>query len=145
MGVEMIHRLLAILVMLLVAAPAIADVPPSQIRYGDNAVLYTMCDAEADDGVCQVGGDQVVANASAFDSLTFYSMQSAAGTYTCDVYSRDQTYDTTPGTGFKINTTSLSSSQEVITVSGPFMWVWVNCTAGTSATSHVTMLGRNNK
>ena len=150
MGVEMIHKLLAMLVVLLVAGPAIADTPPSQIRYSDKAVLYTMCDAETTAGpaACQNAGNTevIVVNASAYDSLTFYAMQAAAGTFTCDVYSRDEPYDTAAaGNGFKINVTSLSGSQEVITLSGPFLWVYLQCTLGTSADVTVTMLGRNNR
>ena len=149
MGVEMIHKLLAMLVVLLVAGPVIADTAPSQIRYGDKGVLYTMCAAETAAGpaACQNAGNTEVisVNASAYDSLTFYAMQSAGGTFTCDIFSRDEPYDTVvAGNGFKINLTSLSGSQEVITVSGPFAFVWVQCTKGTSADVTITMLGRNN-
>ena len=149
MGVEMIHKLLAMLVVLLVAGPAMADTAPSYTRYGDG-ILYKMCDAEdtAGPGPCQnaSGTEVIVVNAASFDSVTFYAMQSAAGTFTCDVFSRDAPYDTAAaGNGSQVNLTSLSASAESLTLVGPFVWLWLECTLGTSAQATVTMFGRVNK
>ena len=127
------RSLLLALLVLLMAGSAWGDVAPEVVEnYGSEGVLYAMCDAQpfGSTGVCTRDGDQIVLNAAGFASLTFYSMQATTTTYTCDIYSRDQSHDTAvAGNGFKINATSLSESQEVLTLSGPFSRVWVNCTA----------------
>ena len=147
MGVEMIHKLLAMLVVLLVAELAIAETPPRFTRPHPDASLYVLCDAEANSGVCKrddgAGDEEIVLNASGLGSMTFSSMRSGAGTYTCDIYTRDESYDATPaGNGFKSNVTSLSDTQETTTLSGPFMAVWMNCTLGTATEVTVTVLGQ---
>ena len=128
--------MLAILVSMLLTGVSSADTPPIKSEDVTGNPMYKMCNAQltGNTGVCKVGGvtagDEYVLNASGFNSLTFFSMQSDANTYSCDIYSRDQSHDTvTAGNGFKVNVTSLSETQEVLTLSGPFNYIWINCTA----------------
>ena len=117
----------------LMATTSSADTAPAATSLAMTSTVYTMCPGQddADVGVCTVssGGDEIVLNAAGFKSLTFYSNESTAATYTCDVYSSSIGFDAAPTGGFKVNVTSLSESQKIITLSGPFLSVWVKCPA----------------
>jgi len=129
--------ILAILVSMLLTGSAWADTRPPKSEDVTGNPIYKMCDVQVngEEGVCTVGGvqtgDEYVLNASGYKSLTFFSMQSDSATYSCDIYTRDESHDAGPvaGNGFKVNVTSLSETQEALTLSGPFNYVWVNCTA----------------
>ena len=115
----------------IMATQSAADTAPVATSPAKTSTVYTMCPGQddADVGICTVssGGDEIVLNAAGFKSLTFYSNESTATTYTCDVYSSSVGYDAAPTGGFKVNVTSLSESQKIITLSGPFLNVWVSC------------------
>ena len=127
------RSLLLALLVLLMAGSAWGDVAPEVVEnYGSEGIMYKLCDAQptGSTGVCTKDGNYIVLNAVGFSSLTFYSMQSTATGYSCDVVSRDQSHDTvTAGNGFQINLTSIDQDQEILTLSGPFSRVWINCSA----------------
>ena len=135
------NSILLVPLVLLMAGSAWGDVAPEVVEnYGSEGVMYKMCDAQTAAAVCTKDGDQIVLNAAGFSSLTFYGMQSTDVAYSCDIYSRDQSHDTAvEANGFKINVTSLSETQEVITLSGPFSRVWIKCTSLTGGGNSVTI------
>ena len=139
------NSILLVPLVLLMAGSAWADVAPETAEYyGSEGALYTMCDAQTTvPAVCTRDGDQIVLNAAGFSSLTFYAMQTTSTTFSCDIYSRDQSHDTSvEANGFKINVTSLSETQEVITLSGPFSRVWVKCTSIPDGQVTITALAK---
>ena len=137
--------ILAILVSILLAGSAWADVAPEKVNVTGNAVEYTMCDAQATAVVCTRDGDEIVLNGSDLISLTFFSTESTATTFNCDIYSSSTTYGAGTPAGFKVNVTSLSETQEVLTLSGPFIYVWVKCTAIADNQVTIKALGQKSK
>lgn len=132
----MLARLLALL-SVLIAFPIVsnADVAPVVLVSRHDCVKVEMCVAETDTGVCQVGGDEVVFQPNFRTSLTFYSDQ-GVGAYSCDMISNSQGHDAASGVGKQINSTSLTTSNPVITINGGvFDSLWIDCSAvGSQAT-----------
>jgi hypothetical protein len=128
------------------AGMANADVAPTVIRdMGSVGVVYVMCDAEADDDTDCGAADEIVADVAGFSSITFYSTRSTATTYTCNVMSNALGHDAVTGDGFDVSATPLSDTQEAITLSGPFSYVWVTCGTITGGNVTVDMLGQRSK
>lgn len=126
------------------SVPAFADVgPPSSpsapvpVRaLGSDALVGTLCWAQtaATTGCTYLAanggnGDQIVADLRGYTSVTLYSNQTTATTYTCDAYSSDNGYDADSGVGTDRSTTSLSESQEMIVLSGALSYLWIECAA----------------
>ena len=104
---------------------SLADAPPARVTGVSNT--YYMCNAQVGTGVCMSSsGDEIVLNASELEALTFYSDVSTATTYTCNVRSGSLGHDDGGSTN-AVNVTSLSETQEVLTLSGPFLFVWIHC------------------
>jgi hypothetical protein len=125
------------LALLLLAAPALADNPPlSGAAYGPNSEvkLGTLCSSQTATATGCTGAvsgvtDQIVADLRGYDSVSVYSNQSTATTYTCDVYSSDNGYDADSGVGQDRSTTALSQTQELIVLDGALAFVWIECSA----------------
>lgn len=103
---------------------------------------YTMCNAQASTGDCtSSGGDEIVATVSSFSAITFYATQSTASAFTCNIMSNDVGHDAASGAGQQVNVTSLTKTEQVITLYGTLNKVWVTCPSITDAAVTVTMIG----
>lgn len=132
------RRILAIA--LLLAAPVYGDAPPLTLTSrGSGSEVHltgTLCSAQTATATGCTGthvltgvSDQLVADLRGFDQVTFYSNQSTATTYTCDVYTSDNGYDADSGVGQDRSSTSLTETQEAIVLSGPLAYAWIECAA----------------
>lgn len=103
---------------------------------------YLMCNAQTSTGDCTRAGDEIVARLFGRYTVTFYGTQSTATTYSCDIVSNDEGHDEASGSGYTVNTSSLTNSAEVLSLEGLFDYVWVNCSSisGGGAAVTVTML-----
>jgi len=123
--------LTVVLIALIASTVAIADTNPASTSSTKTSTLYTLCDAQAfgDTGVCTdgSGGDEIVLDGSGLKSVTFYSNESTASSYTCNVMSSSVGFDAAPSGGFKVNQTALSAAQKIITLTGPFVKLWITC------------------
>lgn len=125
-------RYLSLLLFLLLALPALgADVAPTARRAGPDCYEYTLCSSQA----VQTGGTpcdsstgDIVLYAAGRSNLTFYSTQSTASSYSCDVYSADESWAASSG-GHKVNSTSLTQTTPVLSINGMFDYLWVECTS----------------
>ncbi len=113
---------------------------------------YKMCDDETTVSavVCQnSAGNEIFAIVDRFDTLTFTFHDTGSGDNSCDIFTADQNANVTGSSNLDaeafefgpVNSTSLSSTQQVITLSEiDFFYVWVTCAgAGTSPLMTVEM------
>lgn len=114
-----------------VVAPAIAwaDKPPLSQSPEAGGTVYTMCSAQTATGICKRDSDEIVLNGAGLQALTFYASETTSTTYTCNIHSSSVGYDDGPTLGFQVNTTSMSEAQPVLTLSGPFSYLWITCPA----------------
>ena len=122
---------------LLLALPAgAADKAPTSVRLSGECNVFTMCNAQTGTGVCTTlpaSGDEIVMYLATRSTLSFYSTQ-GVGAYSCDVYSNDTGYTATATAKQKLNATPLTTSASIVSFSGLFAHVWLECTAtGTQA------------
>lgn len=122
----------------LIARSAFADVTPELLRSRGSCSEYVMCIAIAVPGECLDGGDEIVLDMQGNTSITFYSTQSTATTFVCDIISNDEGFDATAGDGFKINNDSLAEDKEVLTLSGGFSHIWITCPTVSGAAVRIT-------
>lgn len=124
-------RYLLAVVLALASFTAHADTNPKVVEsMGEFGAIYTMCDAQTATGDClDVKGDEIVLQAGAFKFLTFYSKQSTASTYTCDVMSNEIGHDAASGTGDDLTATAITEAAETTTLEGVFGYIWVTCSA----------------
>jgi hypothetical protein len=108
-----------------------ADTSPAPIGSSDGCTSWVVCDGQTATGPCTVEpatGDEIVAKTKFANSLTFDGGRST-GTYSCDFYANTQGYDASSGVGTKINSVPLTETQEMLSYSGVFDQIWVECTA----------------
>jgi hypothetical protein len=113
-----------------------------------NGYSHTMCFNEDDIGVCDGGGtvDDIYAIVEMYERVTF--VLHTPGNSICDIYASTEFESALEGAanisvygGDKINSTSLSTSQEKIEYYNlNYKYMWVNCTAF-DVTSTVIMQG----
>ena len=118
--------------LLFAANVSFADASPPVVESLTGCVVYKMCNAQTATGDCSVlpaSGDELVLKVASFSNLTFYSTQSTATTYSCDVVSNDVGHDALSGAGHQINTASITESAPILSFSGLFYYLWVNCSA----------------
>lgn len=126
------------LTLLVIPCFALADKTPSQIMLTKNCSVYRMCEAETTIGAC-ITSDTLVAVVPWAETLTFYSTQ-GVGAYSCNVFSSDFGYQASARQ--QLNVTALTPAAQVLTLSGFFYYVWVECTAvGTQATVNMVACG----
>lgn len=110
---------------------AFADVEPTPVApLQGGCVEYVMCAAQTATGDCTAlpaSGDERVANVETKGKITFYSTQSNASAYICDIISNDVGHDVASGDGHKINNASLTETARVLTFNGLFKFIWVTC------------------
>ena len=132
-------RLLLAVIALALASAAWADAPPlteKVLTPAANAVKTgTLCSGQTATSIC-VGAhpltgvsDQLVADLRGFLSVSVYSNQSTATTYTCDIYSSDNGSDADGGIGQDRSSTSLTETQEAIVLDGAIAYIWAKCSA----------------
>lgn len=122
------------LLLMLIAGVAGADTSPPQESLSYGCVKYTMCNAQTATDECTVlpaSGDELVVRVATNSNLTFYSTASTASTYSCDVISNDQGFDASAptGNGFQINTASITPAAPILSFSGLFDFMWIDCSA----------------
>lgn len=109
----------------------------------------TMCPNQANGqtGVCTNDGQTKTGSNSAIEhrfsgayTLTLYGTQSTATTYSCDWYSNDTGYTGVAGDVQKMNTASLTNTNQVLSFAGLQDWGWVECTNITGGSVIITML-----
>ncbi len=111
----------------------------------DRGWSHLMCAAETTNGICDSGSEDIYAWVGNYSSFTVYFEETGGVTATCEVHAAGIGVSmATDMNGFsenKINSTSLSDSQDAITFSGgDFEYVWVKC-ASISTTVTVTLQG----
>lgn len=135
-------RLVVILLVLFFASPVFADADPLQISADAGCKHVTMCAAETDVGICKRDVDgsdvEIVLDVMGRSGMTFFSLQSTASAYSCDVLASDRGFDEGAGVAVTINATSLTESSKTITLSGPMLKLWMLCTAITGGNVTVT-------
>jgi len=107
---------------------------------------YILCNAETSVGVCDTGTIDNYTRVDKFSSFTAFLTESGTGS-SCDVYVASKNEDV-PGTSDlstlsanKINSVALSATQDKITFSGPFYYLWIDCTAVASTSTTVVVQG----
>lgn len=120
------------LAILLLAVPALGDTDAlsKRVYNGPNSnqtMVGTLCSAQASAAVCTSGGDEVVVDLRGFTTASFFSTQSTSTDYTCDVIMNDNGYDANSGVGQDRSTTSMTETQESITLDGVLGFVWISC------------------
>jgi hypothetical protein len=142
---------LALFLSIALAMPALADNPPlsQSVFNGPTGItkVGTLCSAQTATSTGCTGtvngtSDQLVADLRGFTSVAFYSNQSASTSYTCDVYSSDNGYDSDSGVGQDRSTTSLSETQEMIVLDGALGFVWVECSSIANSSVTVTFVAK---
>jgi hypothetical protein len=131
----------------LLASPAWADNPPlnQQVFSGPAGItkVGTLCSAQTATATgCTggPGGDELVADLRGFTSIALFSNQSTSATYTCDAFVSDNGYDGDSGVGTDRTTTSLSNTQESVTIDGATGFLWIECTTITGNSVTVTFV-----
>lgn len=126
-------------------APARGDTEAALVTTNGQCAQHLMCDAQTATGVCTVlpasGDERTLFVFGKWSRMTFFGNGSVGTPWTCDVMGNMGGYDAESGDGVKLNTTSLSNTQEAITLrEGDFGYVWVTCpTIGTSVTITVSV------
>jgi hypothetical protein len=128
-------------------SPAFADTTPNNERVlsgpgGATTKVGTLCSLQTSQstGCTASNGDEMVADLRGFTAIAFYSTQSASTSYTCDVYSSDVGYDADSGVGQDRSTTSLSNTQEMISIDGGLAYVWIECSSIANSSVTVTFI-----
>jgi len=138
--------ILAVLVGMALASQVIGDVNAVQQspRHGSSQGCQQLkfCDAELNAGPCRTADASEVYTYGLFNksNLTWYADKST-GAYDCSVYSSVDGFDASGGVGTKIHTATynLTPTSPIVSFSGLFGFLWVDCTSvGTQAT--VTLL-----
>lgn len=136
------YRFAVLCALLLFPSVSNSDVAPDANTLSHGRVQYTMCNAQPNgsEGVCTKGGDEIVADVRTRSVLTFDATMSTSSTYTCDIYTNSVGFDaSTSAQRQQANTTSLTATTQVITLSGVLNRVWVNCSV-INADGAVTVL-----
>jgi len=123
-------RFLSLLVLLIPWA-ALADNIP-RITYSKGGTThYVMCDTETDTGICQSGGDEIVLDVNMMANFSFYSTETGAGSYSCDVYTHMNCSDAAAAgcTKLKINSNKpLTSSRPWLGFTALVSQLHISCT-----------------
>lgn len=131
--------------LLLLALPAWADLPPGTSRdVGNGCRKVTLCDQSSGTGACTRLGDQIVQRLAGFYSITVYTTASTAASWDVDVLTNDEGYDAASagaGTGTTLNSTAITNTNMTWSANGLFDYVWVDIqTHGGSGSVVATML-----
>lgn len=99
----------------IVPISALADANPSATDLGMQCFRYVMCNAQTVTGDCVSNGDEIVVELGTRSTLTAYSLQSNATSYTCNFVHSDRGHDVGFGVGvettlFQLTETSRSAS-----------------------------------
>ena len=135
------HTLFVLCFMALLVSAAYADTEPPasssapvKSRMLNDSKIGTLCWTQtATSTGCTYlaanggNGDEIVADFRGFDSVTLYSNQSTATTYTCDLYTSDNGYDSDSGVGQDRTSTALTETQEAVVLSGALGFAWIEC------------------
>ena len=116
--------------LLLLAAPAWADVPVTGTAVRNGCSQFVLCDAEANGALpCKDSGATgvMVARLAGNYVQTLYATQSTATTFSCHLFSSDNGYSATLRQ--QITTAALTKTQQVITIEGPLDYEWIECSA----------------
>lgn len=136
------RNLITFLITIFICGIASADIDPLWLKTVNGCTDYTFCGAQTAIGTCTVlpaSGDERVLDTIGRSTITFYST-SSAGAHTCNIESNDVGHDAASGVGFQINATALTEATPVLTLSGPLMYIWIECSA---ITTSVTVTARH--
>jgi len=116
------------LLLLLLPALAWADATPAKTRVNNRCQSYRMCDAQASTGICTSvsDADEIVLQIARFAHYTFYSIQSTATNYSCDIMTNNQGYDAN-NTADQVNTISITDEAPVYTMGVLLRYLWITC------------------
>jgi len=139
----------ALTIAMLFAQSAYAQTKATSARI-PNGYAYIICNAETVDGICDgagaTAGDDTYVDVSQFDRFTVFLEEAGGPTVTCEVYATDEILqapaaDMSSFTTNRINSVSMSDSQDSITFGGDFGYMWVSC-AGVATSVTVTLRGQ---
>ena len=130
----------------LATSASAVDVAPITSILANGCSKLTLCDSEADVGVCKnvAGTANIVANIAGRYAMTAYITSSAATTTSdCNLYTSDNGYQATNRTAItsSASTTNLSiaDSRWSVSVSGTFADVWAECPTITGGGDTITL------
>lgn len=129
-----VHGFSIFVLFVLIARSAFADVTPELLRSRGSCSEYVMCVASVATGPCTdptQASDEIVMDMQGNTSITFYSTQSTAATYSCEVWSNDEGHDAASPTGdaHRVESTPLTETARVLTLAGGFSFIWIECSA----------------
>lgn len=141
------RSLLVFLTVICFSTSAFAQSKASTTRT-DRGWSHAMCLAETTNGVCDTsGGEDIYAWVANYESFTVFITMTGGTAVACDVYAAGIEIDMVTDLGAagftqnKINSVSLSDTQDAITFTGGnFENVWIKC-ASIDTTVTVTLQG----
>ncbi len=135
------RRLLPFILASLLAAPALSDVSPTNVRglAGGQGQTGTICSAETTTGDC-ASTDEIVLDGRGWAEVTFFGLQSTASAYTCDVIMSDQGHDDGSGEGQDISATQMTETNQIVSYEIPLGFLWINCSTITGGNVTVTYI-----
>jgi len=120
-------------VALLMATSAFADQDPDFTRVNNRCNSWALCKQQSATGICvsHRNGDELVLDVGKFAHYTFYSVESTASSYSCDIYTNTDGYDASVADSTatdQVNTTSITDEAPVYTMQVLLQKLWINCT-----------------
>lgn len=113
--------------LLLFPLAASADVKPTTTRINNRCTSYAMCVSQTATSECvDAGGEVIVHTVGRFAHYTFYSTESTAANYSCDIITNKLGYDAAVTTD-QVNTTSITDEAPVYTMAVLLHKLWVTC------------------
>jgi hypothetical protein len=142
-------RLIPIL-LLLIPALSWADAKPAKTKLNNKCTSYRMCDAQTVTGECvnkDPTPDQIVLNVGYVASYTYYSTQSTASSYSCDIITNKTGFDASVADSTQtdqVNTASITDEVPVYTNFVLLHRFWITCSevADNSVTIDVDVCAR---
>jgi len=112
---------------LLLPALALADVKPVSTRLNNKCMSYAMCSSQSAASECVNGDNEVIVHEiGRYAHFTFYSTESTATNYSCDIITNKLGYDNAVTTD-QVNTTSITDEAPVYTMAVLLHKFWVTC------------------
>lgn len=120
------------LILLLLPTLASADIEPDKTRINNRCTSYAICNLQSATGECvsHRTADELVLEVGRFAHYTFYSTESTASSYTCDIITNTDGFDasvTDSTQTDQVNTISITDEAPVYTMAVLLQKFWVTC------------------
>ena len=118
--------------LILIPFLALADTEPRSTKPSPRCLSYKICQSQTATGECvsPANGDELVVTVGRMAKYTFYSTESTASSYTCDIITNTTGFDqsVTDSTATQqVNTTSITDEEPVYTMVVLLQKLWVSC------------------